>query len=43
MSARDLLQAVASLCMPVAGERPAYSQRMAALLIDGLGHGAQPG
>jgi AcrR family transcriptional regulator len=40
ISARDLLQAVANLCMPAADEGPAYSQRMVALLIDGLRHGA---
>jgi AcrR family transcriptional regulator len=39
-SARDLLHAVANLCMPVPGEGPAYSQRMVALLIDGLHYGA---
>jgi len=39
ISARDLLHAVANLCMPVAGEGPAYSQRMVALLIDGLRYG----
>lgn len=39
-SARDLLHAVAALCMPVPGEGPAYSQRMVALLIDGLRYGA---
>jgi AcrR family transcriptional regulator len=36
ISARDLLHAVAQLCMPVPGEGPAYSQRMVTLLIDGL-------
>ena len=40
ISARDLLHAVAALCMPVPGEGPAYSQRMVALLIDGLRYGA---
>ena len=40
-SARDLLHAVAALCMPVPGEGPAYSQRMVALLIDGLRYGAE--
>jgi AcrR family transcriptional regulator len=39
-SARDLLHAVANLCMPVPGEGPAYSQRMVALLLDGLRYGA---
>jgi AcrR family transcriptional regulator len=40
ISATDLLYAVANLCMPVADEGPAYSQRMVALLIDGLRYGA---
>jgi AcrR family transcriptional regulator len=40
LSARDLLHAVAKLCMPVPDEGPAYSQRMVALLIDGLRYGA---
>jgi AcrR family transcriptional regulator len=40
ISPRDLLYAVASLCMPVPSEGPAYSQRMVALLIDGLRYGA---
>jgi AcrR family transcriptional regulator len=40
INARDLLPAVANLCMPVPGEEPAYSQRMVALLIDGLRYGA---
>jgi AcrR family transcriptional regulator len=35
-SPKDLLYAVASLCLPVADEGAAYSQRMVALLIDGL-------
>jgi hypothetical protein len=39
-SARDLLHAVANLCMPVPDEGPAYSQRMVVLLIDGLRYGA---
>ncbi len=39
-SARDLLHAVANLCMPVPDEGPAYSQRMVALLLDGLRFGA---
>jgi AcrR family transcriptional regulator len=42
ISARDLLHAVANLCMPIAGEGPAYSQRMVALLIDGLHYDAHP-
>lgn len=36
----DLLYAVASLCMPESDEGVAYSQRMIALLTDGLRHGA---
>jgi AcrR family transcriptional regulator len=40
ITARDLLHAVANLCMPAADEGPAYSQRMVALLIDGLRYGA---
>ena len=41
ISARDLQHAVANLCLPVAGEGAAYSQRMVALLIDGLRYGAE--
>jgi hypothetical protein len=40
ISPRELLHAVATLCMPVAGDGVAYSQRMVALLIDGLRYGA---
>jgi AcrR family transcriptional regulator len=40
ISAEDLLHAVANLCQPVAGQGAAYSQRMVALLIDGLRYGA---
>lgn len=40
VSPKDLLYAVANLCLPVADEGPAYSQRMVALLIDGLRFGA---
>ena len=40
ISARDLLHAVAHLCQPVPGEGVAYSQRMVALLNDGLRYGA---
>ena len=40
ISAKDLLDAVANLCLPVSGEGTAYSQRMVALLIDGLRYGA---
>jgi AcrR family transcriptional regulator len=36
ISPRYLLYAVANLCLPVADEGVAYSQRMVALLIDGL-------
>ena len=36
VGARDLLQAVALLCIPIPGEGPAYSQRMVSVLIDGL-------
>ncbi|WP_211303066.1 TetR/AcrR family transcriptional regulator [Allonocardiopsis opalescens] len=38
--AKDVLYAVAHLCMPGADEGPAFSMRMVALLIDGLRHGA---
>ena len=40
ISAKDLLDAVANLCLPRPGEGAAYSQRMVALLIDGLRYGA---
>jgi AcrR family transcriptional regulator len=40
ISAKDILHAVANLCVPVPGEGIAYSQRMVALLIDGLRYGA---
>ncbi|MFC4533679.1 TetR/AcrR family transcriptional regulator [Sphaerisporangium dianthi] len=40
ISPRDLLYAVANLSLPAAEEGVAYSQRMVALLIDGLRHGA---
>ncbi|MGH3248440.1 MAG: TetR/AcrR family transcriptional regulator [Trebonia sp.] len=40
ISARDLLHAVANLCLPVPGGGVTYSQRMVALLIDGLRYGA---
>ena len=40
ISPRYLLYAVANLCLPVADEGVAYSQRMVALLIDGLRYGA---
>ena len=40
ISPKDILHAVANLCVPVPGEGIAYSQRMVALLIDGLRYGA---
>jgi AcrR family transcriptional regulator len=40
ISPDDLLHAVAHLCVPVPGEGAAYSQRMVALLVDGLRYGA---
>jgi AcrR family transcriptional regulator len=40
VSPRYLLYAVANLCQPVADDGVAYSQRMVALLIDGLRYGA---
>jgi AcrR family transcriptional regulator len=42
ISPRYLLYAVASLSLPPPGEGTAYSQRMVALLIDGLRYGAGP-
>jgi AcrR family transcriptional regulator len=39
ISAGDLLRAIALLCLPVPGEGHAYSQRMVAVLIDGLRYG----
>jgi AcrR family transcriptional regulator len=41
ISPEYLLHAVANLSQPVAGEGVAYSQRMVALLIDGLRYGAE--
>jgi AcrR family transcriptional regulator len=41
VSPRYLLHAVANLCLPMAGEGVAYSQRMVGLLIDGLRYGAE--
>jgi AcrR family transcriptional regulator len=38
ISAEDLLYAVANLCLPAPGGGVRYSQRMVALLIDGLRH-----
>ena len=40
VSAKDLLYAVANLCLPVADEGVTYSQRMVALLVNGLRYGA---
>jgi AcrR family transcriptional regulator len=40
VSARELLYAVANLALPAADHGPAFSQRMVALLIDGLRYGA---
>ncbi len=40
ISPKYLLHAVANLCLPVADEGAAYSQRMVALLMDGLRYGA---
>lgn len=40
---KDLLYAVSNLCLPLTDEGPAYSQRMVALLVDGLRYGANPG
>jgi AcrR family transcriptional regulator len=40
ISPRDLLYAIASLCVPVGDEGVAYSRRMVALLVDGLRYGA---
>jgi AcrR family transcriptional regulator len=40
IGARDLLYAVADLCLPAPGQAEDYSQRMVALLIDGLRYGA---
>jgi len=42
VSPKELLYAVAHLCLPVEGEGAAYSQRMVALLIDGLRYGTAP-
>jgi len=43
ISAKDLLDAVANLSQPVADEGVGYSQRMVALLVDGLRYGAGAG
>jgi len=39
ISPKDHLYADASLCLPAADEGLAYSQRMVALLVDGLRYG----
>jgi AcrR family transcriptional regulator len=43
VSAKDLLDAVANLSQPVTDEGVSYSQRMVALLVDGLRYGAHTG
>ncbi|MBB4935518.1 AcrR family transcriptional regulator [Lipingzhangella halophila] len=43
ISPEDLLRTVAHLCHPAADEGPEYSQRMIAVLIDGLRYGADTG
>jgi hypothetical protein len=43
VSPEDLLYAVANLSLPVADEGVSYSQRMVALLMDGLRYGAGAG
>ena len=40
VNAKDLLYAIALLCRPIPGEGLEYSQRMVALLYDGLRYGA---
>jgi AcrR family transcriptional regulator len=40
VGAKELLHAVANLCLPMADERFEYSRRMVALLVDGLRYGA---
>lgn len=40
ISSEDLLHAVANLCRPAADDDLEYSQRMVALLVDGLRYGA---
>jgi AcrR family transcriptional regulator len=41
ISARDLLFAIAHLCLPVRGEGTEYNRRMVGVLIDGLRNGPQ--
>jgi hypothetical protein len=43
IGARDLLRAIALLCLPIAEEGPDYSQRMVAVLIDGLRYASDTG
>jgi len=40
VSAKDLLYAVALLCLPTPGEGPDYNQRMVTVFVDGLRFGA---
>ena len=40
VSAKDLLYAVALLCLPAPGEGPDYNRRMVGVFVDGLHHGA---
>ena len=42
VDADDILSAVASLCMSAQDDRPDHTQRMVALLVDGLRYGAAP-
>lgn len=42
IDAKDLLYAVANLCLPAAEEGVEYSRRMVAVLVDGLRYGAEP-
>jgi AcrR family transcriptional regulator len=42
VDADDILSAVAGLCMSTENDRPGYSQRMVALLANGLRYGAKP-
>jgi AcrR family transcriptional regulator len=41
ISPKDLLYAIAGLCVPMGDDGVAYSQRMVGLLIDGLCYGAE--
>src|SRR5580692_4698516 len=40
ISAEDLLHAITQLCQPVPGREPGHSQRVVAVLLDGLRYGA---